>query len=450
LTIPKGTKIIVKVEDLSNSSHALVDVECDICGRKIKSILWRDYKKYIKKDGKYHCNKCNGNRLTRQEIRRIIDEKLGMKWEIIEIKIIKNNNTYSTLIDDAGYWYENVFIYGIQNGSIPDKFHKSNKYTKHNINHYCKLNNINIRLISNYKGANKKLKWECLDCGNIFKRNWCNIQQGEISCSNCSDGISYPNKFIMSLFNQLNEEYIPEYSPDWAYIEHNNSKLNGVKIYDFNLINKNEIWEVHGLQHYEEHNWSKYGGRTLKEEQENDRIKKELAEKNGFKYIVVDARYSELEYIKNSILNLPEIHKYDLSLIDWLKCHEFAMNSLVKEVCNLWCDGIKNTLEISKIIKLGRTTIIKYLKQGAKLDWCNYNSKEIMKKVWKDKEKPIIQLSLSEKYIAEFESINKAKRQLNINNSSISACCRDNAKTTGGFKWMYKEDYEKYRSNKEE
>ena len=215
----------------------------------------------------------------------------------------------------------------------------------------------------------------CPNCGYEKYYIISNITRRNFSCPQCGDGISYPNKFIRSFFSQLNEEYIPEYSPKWAFIKHNNNpKLNGKKRYDNYLSNKNEVWEVHGLQHYEE-GFSKISKsiRTLKEEQENDKIKKELAEQNGYKYIIVDARESNIEYIKNSLLNLPEIKRYDISKVDWNKCHEFACNSLVKVACYLWNSGIKSTQEIGKIMNLTYQTITRYLSQGGKLDWCNFN-----------------------------------------------------------------------------
>ena len=238
---------------------------------------------------------------------------------------------------------------------------------------------------------------------------------------------------MYSFFDQLNEEYKPEFNPDWA---------NG-KLYDILLINRNEIWEMHGLQHYEESNWSKYGGRNLQEEQENDKIKKELAEKNGFKYIVVDCRRSTIEYIKSSILNIPEIHKYDLSNIDFLKCHNFACNSLVLTVSKLWDSGIRDISEIENLTKLERQTVIKYLKQGSLLNMCTY----IQKKKFK---RSIIQLTLDNIFISQWDSIAEASRKLNVNSRNICACCQGdkNYSHAGKFKWMYKEDYEKYIEDK--
>ena len=40
-------------------------------------------------------------------------------------------------------------------------------------------------------------------------------------------------------------------------------------------------------------------------------------------------------------------------------------------------------------------------------------------------------------FIQEFISSSEAGRILNINNSSISSCCRNKRKTAGNFKWYY-------------
>lgn len=47
----------VKVEDLSNGSHALVNVKCDCCGN-IKIIYWYNYNNTLNKYGEYYCFNC--------------------------------------------------------------------------------------------------------------------------------------------------------------------------------------------------------------------------------------------------------------------------------------------------------------------------------------------------------------------------------------------------------
>jgi len=300
-------------------------------------------------------------------------------------------------------------------------------------------------------GTENKIKLKCPDCGYEKEMYISSLIKVGFGCPRCGDKVSYPNKFIRNFLDQLNEEYLPEYSPDWAYIKHDNQKINGNKIYDIYLPNKNEIWEIHGIQHYEINGFTLCGGRTLKEEQENDKIKEELAIYNGItNYIIIDARYSDMEYIKNSLLSISETKRYDLSNIKWEKCHEFACSSLVKTACDLWNSGIKSTLEISQLMKLNRTTIIKYLKQGSKLlGWCDYDSKEEMKNSGSNNggynKRKIIQVSLNGEFIKKWDSIIDAQNNTKI--KGIHRCCQRKSKSSGGFIWYYEEDYVNINDN---
>jgi len=297
-------------------------------------------------------------------------------------------------------------------------------------------------------GSNENIELKCPNCGNIKSMKIHTLIQHGFGCQKCSDGISYPNKFIRNFLDQLNENYIPEYSPEWAIIKNNsNPKLNGKKKYDNLLINHNEIWEVHGLQHYEEgFNLRRYNKvKTFQEEQENDKIKKELAKDNGCKYVIIDARYSDMEYIKNNLLNIHEFKRYDLSKIDWLKCHEFACNTIIKIACDYWNSGINNTKEIGILMKLTISTIIKYLKQGVELGWCDYDPKITLfnaRKInGKNMGKPVIQLSFDGEYVAEYESASEAERQIGIRSGNITRCCNNKGKYAGEYKWVFKDDY---------
>lgn len=60
MCVKKGTKIIVKVKDLFNSSNVYVEVKCDSCGKEFK-VRWVEYNKYVKENGKYYCQLCANN-----------------------------------------------------------------------------------------------------------------------------------------------------------------------------------------------------------------------------------------------------------------------------------------------------------------------------------------------------------------------------------------------------
>lgn len=183
-------------------------------------------------------------------------------------------------------------------------------------------------------------------------------------CPICSDGYSYPEKFVGNLLKQLNVKFIPQYTID------------GRKRYDFYLPEHSCIIETHGIQHYEQ--MKRKGGRTLEEEQSNDKYKMELALSNGIKhYIVLDCRKSTHKWIKNSIVNsvLMELLDFDEEDMDWKEIERLSNNSLFMEVINYYNQNSDstNTVKMSEIFNLYNTTIGSYLRRGEELGLCVYN-----------------------------------------------------------------------------
>lgn len=301
------------------------------------------------------------------------------------------------------------------------------------------------------RGSKVKILMKCPICGHKkYIQPYVIIKQG-FGCNQCSDGLSYPSKMMTSILNQLKLDYIPEYCTIWS----NNKK------YDYYLPNENIIIEINGMQHYDG-GFVRANGKTLKEEQENDKFKKIVALQNGIKesnYIVIDCRESNLEYIKNSIFNSNFIKIFNIDNIDWLKCHEYACGTVVKEICDLWNRGICNTQEIADIIKLHRSTVIRNLKKGNKIGWCNYNPKEeiykgLKKGTKKMKESNIKKvICLNTKQI--FNSLTEASKYYNLKNSaSICGCCKGYNKSAGKhpitgekLRWMYYDEYIKLKEN---
>ena len=58
----------------------------------------------------------------------------------------------------------------------------------------------------------------------------------------------------------------------------------------------------------------------------------------------------------------------------------------------------------------------------------------------KMRSKPVVQLSLNNEYIREWTSCTEASKLLG-NITHISAVCRGERKSAGGYKWVFKEDY---------
>lgn len=283
------------------------------------------------------------------------------------------------------------------------------------------------------KGSRKSVDWKCHVCGNIIKNKRINmINQYGLSCPKCGDGISYSEKIMYNVLQQLNIDFTYQLSKanfDWC----DNYRYD----FYFKINNEEYIIEINGKGHYEE-GFGKCGGRSLREEQENDRNKKELAIKNNIKeknYIVIDCSYSTLEWIKDHILNSKLNELFDLSKINWLECHKYACSSLVKKACELWNEGMYSTKEIGEIMKLCRDTIVKYLKQGVKLSWCDYNPKNHFRKV----------ICLNNNKI--FNSMKEATDYYGITSHILGCCqgkrtyCGKDPITGEKLHWMYYEDY---------
>jgi DNA-directed RNA polymerase subunit RPC12/RpoP len=290
------------------------------------------------------------------------------------------------------------------------------------------------------RSANKEIKVKCPECGYMKTMTINALTNTGFSCNKCSDGIPYPEKFMMNVLDQLNIQYEIQKVFDWSkkiyHLKPKFKKLSGMKKYDFYIPKLNMIIETHGEQHYRT-NFDKLGGRNIDEEIENDDLKMYLAYNNGIKhYIILDCRKSELEWIKNSIMNSKLNELFDLSKINWLKCHEYACNTnLIKTACKLWNKGL-GAADISKILKIGHSTVIKYLHKGTELNLCNY--------INVNEPKIIVVYDLNQKELGIFNSINQLSREseqyfgVKFSSGNISQVCQGKAKTHKGFKFAYK------------
>lgn len=231
----------------------------------------------------------------------------------------------------------------------------------------------------------RKVELKCLDCGAttlVSVNNF--VKVGKFNCSKCSDGLSYPNKFMFNFLEQLNVDFEPEKVFSWIKSRR----------YDFYVSSINCIIEAHGKQHYVK-------GRSfpiqLEEQQKIDEEKRDLALKNGIDhYIEIDCSMSNSDFIKNNILNSKLNELFDLSSINWIKCDEYSVSSLLKSVCEYKRDNPNSTTgDISKLFKISKNTATLYLKTGNKIwDWVGYDAeqeridcirrKEIKVEVYKD------------------------------------------------------------------
>lgn len=312
-----------------------------IINRERRAVKGINYKFY-----EYHCNKCNGESWISES-----HLKVGYGCGICcksSHKVVKGINDLATTNPEMVKYFVN----------------KDDTY-------------------SYTKASNKKVLMKCPCCGfeKIYKIK--DLYSRGFSCPKCDikDGISYPEKFMINILEQLKEQ------GQLNYYEYQYTKVNAKWCknyrYDFyfELNNRRYIIETHGSQHY----ISKW--QPIEEVKINDENKRLLALDNDIdEYIVIDCRRAEMYFIKQSILDSKLNDLFCLDSIDWSLCNINSQNNIVREVCDYWYlhNDMNNenlsTTDLRKIFDISLCAMVKYLKQGTEIGWCNYDPKKEMKK----------------------------------------------------------------------
>lgn len=473
ISVKRGTKILVKLEDVPKNSALLIRFSCDYCNGENQKREKDNYKMYYKfTDGERDC--CSSSICTNRKAvasrkinipkNRSVGEKfprLISEWSS-ENKKTPFEHLYGS--EEFVWWncsdcdseYEMMIVHRTrQNCGCPycagKRVNKTNSlWTTHP--EVAKLLVNPDRGHNITSGRSTREKFKCNECGYIENKVIQTVVRHGFSCPKCSDGRSYPEKFVFNLLSQLNMRIERQKTFKWSiFNESLNPKLNTLKKYDFYLPELNSIIETHGEQHYEANRMQ--FGRGLNEEIENDLIKEKLAKLNGIsEYIAINCSKSEPNFIKENILKSKLNGIVNLSDVNWENCHSFAISSLVKSTCDLWGE-YDSVADISEITGIDKTSVRRYLTICRKIGLCNYNGKVEADKTRKNNlikineinRVKVVQLSKEGQLIKEWSSIQEASDAFVLNN--ITATCRGRQKTSGGFKWMYKEDYDKLMEN---
>jgi len=219
--------------------------------------------------------------------------------------------------------------------------------------------------------SGKKVNLQCPDCGHnkIYKISEL-FNKHSIACK-CGDGISYPEKFMACVLDQLNIDYIWHYQSDWLIDEYGSKRIFDFKI--GNLIIEIDGTLGHGKKIHARSNM------TIEESLRIDEWKDEQANLNNFTVIRISADKSEIIYLKTNIIKALN-DKFDLSNIDWQLCGEYALKNIIKEICEYYeLNKSKGTSELVKKFKISNGTIIRYLKSGSEIGWCTYDANTSIK-----------------------------------------------------------------------
>jgi len=289
------------------------------------------------------------------------------------------------------------------------------------------------------KSSSKTIFPICPDCGRIKNRPMSinSIYTNKTIRCTCKDGRSYPEKIMFNILEQLHIDFLSEYSPDWI-------KPLRYDFY-FELGNKKYIVEMDGgIGHGNKvvYNNSIY---TVEYALNIDNYKDNLANINNIDIIRIDCKISDIDYIKTNIFNTKLLNILELSSIDWIKCDEFALSNLVKKACEIKKENENlSTSDIGLLLHLNRSTICKYLKEGSKFGWCNYNpNNERMKSLGHKVNIRKVEVFKNDTSLGIFESTNDIERKseacfgVKLLQSCISLVCNGKQKSHKGFIFKY-------------
>lgn len=274
--------------------------------------------------------------------------------------------------------------------------------------------------------SHKIVTLKCPDCENIKTSKMDTLTVLGFKCHYCiKSSISYPNRLIRSIFQQLsNEVDFLEYEWRDTWTERQR--------YDvyFEKDGNKYCIELQGEQHYKR-GW--HDKRSLEEIQEKDLFKSNMALEHGITPIVIDARKSNFQYIFSNIKESILGNLFDLEKIDTNRCQDEITSNIIKRVCDYFsnCEN-KSTTAISKYFGISSNTIVKYLKVGTELGWCDYSPQNKVK---------VLAYNVDISFAQIYPSIAECQRDLEerfstMTFNNITRACKEGY-FIQGFKFIY-------------
>ena len=297
-------------------------------------------------------------------------------------------------------------------------------------------------------GSNIKVSTKCPFCGTekLYQIN--DLCRSGFSCPTCSDGVSWPNKFMYNILKQVKVDFLNEVTS-----KNQGFEWMGSYRYDFYFIKdgKQYIIEMDGELHFRD------SFRTYKESHTVDIEKDKLALEHGIKMIRINCNYTSLfsrfDFIKNNILNSELNTILDLSSVNWISANKSALNSNIKLAATMWDTGIHDKKQIAKDIGISVDAVKKYLTIATNLGLCTYDT-EADKTIWRNSvakrfSKPIM-LFKNNIPVNVFPSTTELDRRsiklygVHLHKQHIGAVCRGERSQTCGYtmKYITREEYE--------
>ncbi|MEQ6355268.1 zinc-ribbon domain-containing protein [Lysinibacillus sp. M3] len=273
--------------------------------------------------------------------------------------------------------------------------------------------------------SDKRLDWKCPDCDNIIRNKQIKtVSIDGLSCGECSDGVSFPEKVVSNMLRLLNVNYDNDISTEFS----------DKKRYDFVFNHNNEsfIIEVHGSQHYYD-GFKAFSSRSSNFERENDKIKEALAMSNGIdNYIVIDARKSEIGFIKESIIKSKLSEVFNLKELEWDYINEKSCKSNKVELLNMYLNGRRDFKIMAKDLNVDYATVMVWIKYWSKTGKIEYSPLDTRKKV--------VQLTMNLEFVKEWDSVADVRKYF----KNVNKVLKNERSNDKGSRFIYKDDYDLY------
>jgi len=323
----------VRVEDLQNGSHAEVEVKCDNinCSHPFpKFIKWEKYKKSVKEDGKYYCQKCATKLFGGESIKktRLKHGKSFAKWGIDNLGEDFLEKYWDNKLNVVNPWEINygtknkVWIkcqnkdyhgsYDVRCSDFTNRGNRcpycSNRNAKtHKLDSLGTLYPEVLELWSNKNNkspyeyaphSGKEVWWKCPDNKHDdYKRSIHSSNACDFRCPECQ--FTKGEKSI--------EDWLRYYNIYYVYQKEFIGLLGlggGLLSYDFYLPKYNLLIEYQGEQHEKPIDFhgkgKKYAEKQFKIQQIHDNLKRDYAENNKIR--LLEIWYWDFDNIEN-ILN---------------------------------------------------------------------------------------------------------------------------------------------------
>lgn len=308
---------------------------------------------------------------------------------------------------------------------------------------------VNIEDTYKYSAhSGKKVEMICPICGTVKEQIIEHLTDRGFSCPVCSDGISWPEKFMYNILKQIGITFKKEIT----------NQTNGFEWVDkykydfyFEKDDKKYFIEMDGGFHFAD------TFRLYKQSLIVDLKKDNLAKNHGVNMIRINCDYKDVsqrfQFVKNSIVSSKLASMFHLSNINWDGAGQYAVNSYIVQTAKMWNDGICNKQQIAKNLGVSCDAVKKYLLAASEIGMCNY-SKEFDKSIWinnlKECNSKPVMLFKDNIPINVFLSASELDRQSvglygkRIMKQHAGEVCRGDRKQTCGYtmKYITREEYE--------